>query len=139
VNICGAEYFLLLLWSQSPKLHTMAASNNSKGHLTRSLYYCLFAPLTYVPFLVHIPFMVHRALNTVRSQVWKIKSNNPFSFWPYHENNVYKCNTCFQKVLYAFWSVNNLSHTTKHCTVICTNVTKNVGYKHKVKFTSLIN
>ena len=46
------EYSLLVLRSEIPsgmcaKLRTMAASNN-RDHPTRSLYYCLFAPHTYI-------------------------------------------------------------------------------------------
>jgi len=47
-----SELLCILLRSEIPsgmcaKLHTVAASNN-KDHQTRSLYYCLFAPHTYI-------------------------------------------------------------------------------------------
>ena len=44
------------------KLHTVAASNN-RDHPTRSLYYSLFGPHTYIFVLHHIPFMVNHTIN----------------------------------------------------------------------------
>jgi len=67
-NALGHNTFTLLR-SESPsgkcaKLRTVAASNN-RDHLTRSLYYCLFAPHVYiwVLFFAHIPFVVNHTFN----------------------------------------------------------------------------
>jgi len=54
-RIIACHLHLNLLESESPSgkcpdLRTVAASNN-KGHTPRSLYYCLFAPRIYSPFL----------------------------------------------------------------------------------------
>ena len=52
LNQLGEENVQLLLRSEIPsgmcaKVRTVAASNN-RDHSTRSLYYCLFAPHTYI-------------------------------------------------------------------------------------------
>jgi len=64
----------ILLRSESPsgmcaKLRTVAATSNNRVYLTRSLYYCLFAPLIYgVVLRAHsILFMVNHTPNPIRS------------------------------------------------------------------------
>ena len=49
------------------KLRTVAASNN-KDHTQWSLYYCLFAPLIWVLFFVHIPFVVNHVFSAMPAQ-----------------------------------------------------------------------
>jgi len=62
----GAPLFLMLR-SEIPsgmcaKLRIVAASNNG-DQPTRTLYYCLFAPHSYIFFFAHIPFVVNHTTN----------------------------------------------------------------------------
>jgi len=71
-----------LLRSESPsgkctKLHTVAASN-SRVHLTRSLYFCLF--VLRVLFFAHILFVVNRAFSA--TPVERLQHNKAFCFHP---------------------------------------------------------
>jgi len=93
-------YSTILLRSESPsdkctKLHTMAASNN-KDHLTRSLYYCLFAPHIYGCCSSRTLFMVNCTFNAT-----------PTERLQHHKH--WRLKSCYKYILISLYHLPNIS------------------------------
>jgi len=85
-----ADTGLMLLRSEIPsgicaKLRTVAASNN-RDHPTRSLYYCLFAPLTYVFVLRTHP--VRGESHNQRNTTGEVATTSPHFYNEPHQSHV---------------------------------------------------